>query len=161
MLANFNNKAFTLIELLVVVAIIGILAAVGVTAFSGFQKSAKKKVCIANHNLLKKNILANYQLCQIESSIILRTWKSHGGGNVTVSCPANMNTTGYRTAIDFTNAAQSPYEPNSHQGYPIVFNSGIPTANDEGRTFCHAISSNSYRIRTRCDGQLFEDMIKE
>lgn len=34
-------KAFTLIELLVVVAIIGILAAVGVVSFSGFTESAK------------------------------------------------------------------------------------------------------------------------
>ena len=32
-----KQKAFTPIELLVVVAIIGILAAVGVTTFSGFQ----------------------------------------------------------------------------------------------------------------------------
>ena len=35
------KKAFTLIELLVVVAIIGILAAVGVTTFGGFQEKAK------------------------------------------------------------------------------------------------------------------------
>ena len=37
-------KAFTLIELLVVVAIIGILAAVGVTTFSGFQEKSKTSV---------------------------------------------------------------------------------------------------------------------
>ena len=35
-------NAFTLVELLVVVAIIGILAAVGVNTFSGFQEKAKK-----------------------------------------------------------------------------------------------------------------------
>ena len=41
-----KQKAFTLIELLVVVAIIGILAAVGVTTFNGFQEKAKKNTPI-------------------------------------------------------------------------------------------------------------------
>ena len=35
------SKGFTLIELLVVVAIIGILASVGVVAYNGYTKSAK------------------------------------------------------------------------------------------------------------------------
>ena len=41
-----NRKAFTLIELLVVVAIIGILAAVGVVAHNGYTHSAKVSVAM-------------------------------------------------------------------------------------------------------------------
>ena len=44
-----TNKGFTLIELLVVVAIIGILAAIGVATFGGFQGASKANATKANH----------------------------------------------------------------------------------------------------------------
>ena len=47
-------KAFTLIELLVVVAIIGILAAVGVVAYNGYTGAAKVSAAKSNHNTMVK-----------------------------------------------------------------------------------------------------------
>ena len=47
-----KQKGFTLIELLVVVAIIGILAAVGVVAYNGYTKSAKRAATLQNYKML-------------------------------------------------------------------------------------------------------------
>ena len=51
-----KQKGFTLIELLVVVAIIGILAAVGVVAYSGYTNGTKKAVVKSNHKMATKFI---------------------------------------------------------------------------------------------------------
>ena len=50
-----NQKGFTLIELLVVVAIIGILAAVGVVAYSGYTKNAKFIAVQENFETISQN----------------------------------------------------------------------------------------------------------
>jgi len=63
-----NQKGFTLIELLVVVAIIGILAAVGVTAYSGYTEGAKKSTTKTIHANLLKYIAAEWQKCSIDNS---------------------------------------------------------------------------------------------
>jgi type IV pilus assembly protein PilA len=63
-----KNKGFTLIELLVVVAIIGILAAVGTVAYTGYTKSAKKNASGSNHATVVKYIAAELQKCNLESS---------------------------------------------------------------------------------------------
>ena len=52
-----NCKAFTLLELLVVVAIIGILAAVGVVDYSGYTSSAKANSSRENMTVVYKSLL--------------------------------------------------------------------------------------------------------
>ena len=60
-----KQKGFTLIELLVVVAIIGILASVGVVAYNGYTTSAQKGAANSNHNSVVKWIQNEWQKCSI------------------------------------------------------------------------------------------------
>ena len=89
-----KTKAFTLIELLVVVAIIGILAAVGVNTFTGFQEKAKISTVKAIHKNVEKYIRAELLKCDLGDATIF-----NNGEYGPLSCAGKYGATGPKAAI--------------------------------------------------------------
>ena len=83
-------RGFTLIELLVVVAIIGILAAVGIPIFQGFMATAKINASTENHSRAKDMVTAYFAKCSTGTATI--ALKTNSSVSFTdVACNSSMS----------------------------------------------------------------------
>jgi prepilin-type N-terminal cleavage/methylation domain-containing protein len=95
-----NSKGFTLIELLVVVAIIGILAAVGVVAYNGYTNAAKVSALKANHKNVVNYMSARIKECELGASQF--KLKTTNGTNQNIAC-SKVNVSTYDMIGYFVN----------------------------------------------------------
>ena len=108
-----SKKGFTLIELLVVVAIIGILAAVGIPIFQGFMDTAKINASTENHSRAKDMITAYFAKCSTGTATI--ALKVNSTTSFTdVACNSSMSSFADYWSKHFNNDGwQNPYSKGS------------------------------------------------
>ena len=97
-----KQKGFTLIELLVVVAIIGILAAVGVVAYSGYVSGAKKSAAKSHQAQLVKLVAGELKKCDLGDTTAF-------DGNLTCTARYTANSVDAALLTMMTGEFTNPY----------------------------------------------------
>ena len=166
-------KGFTLIELLVVVAIIGILAAVGVVAYSGYTSGAKKISIKSNYNLIYKKFINERGKCMIDDSqtvydgllncgqksysvitAAITNYYNHAGKYVPLTNPYNVDG---RKNVDFLKSRNcADITQDKEYGYMFIHGQTL-SSGDVKYTFCVCFEQPCSNSDNRLQNEIIGD----
>ena len=117
-----NRKSFTLIELLIVVAIIGILAGVGIPMYNGYMTKAKISATASKHKMIEAELSSGFTTCSDRSS----TWTIQ----ISPTSPGSFDCSYIMADLNrWMNIVQyhfqfrhpiNPYEPKEHKSESVA-----------------------------------------
>jgi len=126
---NKNKKGFTLVELLIVVAILGILAAVGIVSFGGFLGSSKENATKTNHSNIVSFVTAQITKCSLTDKLdLVGTNGAAVSGGVACSGDAAALATAFKNHFEGSQF-KNPYTSTSN-----AVNSGNSCSSTLGQT---------------------------
>jgi type IV pilus assembly protein PilA len=158
---KMNRKGFTLIELLVVVAIIGILAAVGIPMYQGYQATAKFNAVKATHKQVVTFISSEVTKCGIGKNLDLKGVDGERAPNA-VDCKKISNRTGVALEPKFVDHFEGDQwmNPMNTTDLQVYLETNEPNIEEAGRIHVIGVGSQIY-VRTLALDPDVEDIYSE